>query len=385
MAIPGTIKGKIVDAADYVGKFISTNGHAQQAIPAMHRLSAAGGMYLGWKGGDQMRDAVFANNQISEGEFVEKKKEEIPGPLRFMYHAIDWNPHSDAPSEQWKKILYQSMPAIGAALGTVAGSSAIFHFNGRAAKYAEFKKPNTTLSVMDAEYATGYAQGGIHVFGTSLLGGASATSGLVVPYGMELNTGFYTRNGNAVNLFNRSGGNLAPPKALEERLAKVPFYIQSAIKSGGKISKDWASIFVRNTLKHQFPKDLDTTAKEAKAIDTVHGFLQEIYDKHSKTLNGEELIKKVRKEAETKFGIIKPTYDEKGQIVYHGYDKLIKEDLSLKFEDLVLGNSSRFARAIKEGVSKVTGIGRSTTAEAWQQRIIDQNNSVGTAGRGGIR
>lgn len=372
MAIPGTIKGKIVDAADYVGKFISTNGHAQQSIPAVHRLSAAGGMYLGWKGGDQIRDSVFANNQISEGEFVEKKKEEIPAPLRFMYHSIDWNPHSDAPSDQWKKILYQAMPAIGAAVGTVAGSSAVFQFNGRAANYAKYKNPATTLSVLQADDAALYSESALPLIFTSMLGGASASSIVgVLLFGFSLNAGFYPRNGNAINLGNNSGGNLAASKALAERISKIPFYITSAEKSNGKISPEWAKIFVSRVYKNLFPKHLDTAKKEAEAADIVHNELQKSYDQH-KALGLEGCIKSVSKEIKEKLADIAPTYDERDKILYHGHDKFFQEKLGFKVENAVLGNSSPRARSIRNHASNATGIGKDTTPEAFESHLIRQ-------------
>ena len=381
MAIPGTIKGKIVDAADYVGKFISTNGHAQQAIPAVHRLSAAGGMYLGWKGGDQIRDSVFANNQISEGEFVEKKKEEIPAPLRFMYHSIDWNPHSDAPSDQWKKILYQAMPAIGATLGTVAGSTAIFHFNGRAANFAKYSDPKTRLSMMQTDEAAQYAQAKWPLFLTSLCGGGAATSMLVWPYGFGLNAGFFPRNGNAINMLNQSGGNLGPSKALAERLAKVPFYVKSAENSLGEISKDWANILVQRVLKPLFPNNLNTASKEAEAVQVVHNDFTQAYKhfKETKKLQGEELIEAVSKHMKALMGDAGSNVYKNGE--YQGIDGYVKK-LRYEYKDMVPGNASPRLRKFTDRIAKATGVG--TPSDYYKENYVNHRDAVeATSGIGG--
>lgn len=382
MSLQGTIRSAVIDAMEFGGKFLSTNGHAQQAIPAMHRLSAAGGMYLGWKAGDKVRDSVFGMDQISEGEFIEKKREDISAPLRFLHHSIDWNPHSDAPKDQWKKIVYQAMPAIGATIGTVSGSLGVFQFNGRAANFAKYNNPKTPLSLMQADEAAQYAQAKWPLFATSLFGGASAASMLVVPYGIGLNENFKDRIGNAVNLLNRSGGNLGPAKALAERLAKVPFYVKSAENSGGKLSKDWANIFVKRTFKIQFPNELSTPEKEAEYINDVHNAFEKIY-KECEHLKGEERIKAVSEKMKAKFGDASPIVDEKGKHTLQGYDKYVKEDTKLKAKNFVPGNASPRMRKMHDGIAKKTGIG--IPSESYQKRVMEQwgeSETIGTGGRG---
>ena len=382
MSLQSNITGKASGVGDYVGKFISTNGHAQQALPAMHRAAAAGGMYLGWKAFDKGRDLVFGNDQTSEGVFVDNKREDFPVIVRFLHHSIDWNPHSDAPSDQWKKVLYQTMPAMGAALGTVAGSMSIFHFNGRAAGFAKAKDPKTLLSIMDADNAAQHSQAGWPLFFTSLFGGGSAASMLIYPYGVGLNSNFLLRSGNAINLANRSGGNLGPSKALAERIAKVPFYVKSAMKSGGKISREWAEILVDRAVKPIFSKSLNTPGKVEKAIDVAERKFQRIYTKHSKKLKGESLIEAVSKEMDKTFGNHAPRMDRNGNIIKEGFDKIAPEYLGVKIKDAQFGNASPTARFIKEGTAKWTGIGRDTTAAKWLDRIIDQEKLVSTsAGR----
>ncbi|MEQ1705687.1 MAG: hypothetical protein ABL867_06920 [Rickettsiales bacterium] len=375
MSWQSNITGKAMSASDYVGKFISTNGHAQQTFPAMHRAAAAGGMYLGWKAFDKGRDLVFGNDQTSEGVFVDNKREDYPVIVRFLHHSIDWNPHSDAPSDQWKKVLYQTMPAIGAALGTVTGSMSIFHFNNRASGFAKAKNPKTILSIMQAENATQYAQAGWPIFFTSLFGGGSGASMLVFPYGIGLNTSFYLRNGAANNIANHSGGNLAPPKALVERIAKVPFYVKSAINSGGQVSKDWAKLFMARAVKPILPKSLNTPAKEEEAINTIHNTFQSVYDEHSKTLSGEPLIKAVSEKMHKIFGDPELTLNANGKVDLYGFDKYLHENLGQKLEDVSLGNSSWVARTFKEVTGKV-GIGKDTTAEAFKKRLINQRDSL---------
>lgn len=380
MSLQTNITDKATGFGDYVGRFISTNGHAQQAFPAMHRASAAGGMYMGWKAFDKGRDIVFGNDQTAEGVFVDTKREDVPAPLRFLHHSIDWNPHSDAPSDQWKKVLYQTMPAMGAALGTVIGSMSIFHFNNRASAFTKAKDPKTLLSIMKADSAAQYSQAGVPLFITSLFGGGSAASMLIYPYGIGLNSNFFIRSGNAINLGNRSGGNLGPAKALAERIFKVPFYVKSAMNSGGKVSREWAEIFVHRAVKPIFGNSLNTEEKLDKAIKITHNKFQSIYNKHSRRLKGEALIKAVSKDMEKVFHDPDLTA-KRGKVVYDGFDKFAQKDLGLNLEDAQLGNASWVARVVKEGWAKVSGIGQSTTAGKWQDRLIEQRDSGYTSGR----
>ncbi|GEM_PF-2508949 len=370
------IKGNVVNAGDYVGRFISTNGHAQQAFPAMHRAAAVTGMYLGWKGGDKIRDALFAVNKTSEGGYDEIKREDVPFILRPIYHKIGWTPLSDKPSDKWKEILYDFLPAAGAAAGTVAGSMSIFHFNGRAANIAKYKNPNTIVSFVRADELVQHGQSALPLTITSAFGGFSADSLLIFLQGIGINSTYLAKSGNANNILNHSGGNLGPAKALAERIAKVPFYTKSAINSGGKISEDWAKIFVDRFLKPIFGKNLDTLEKETKAHKIVHNTFQEIYDKHSKTLQGENLIKAVSDEMEIKFGVPELTVGEKGKVIYQGIDKFVQESLGLKMEDVTLGNASPTVRAMHEGWVKFTGLGKSTSAASNQERLVKQRNQI---------
>ena len=113
------------------GRFLEFGGHAQQAIPSQHRLRNAAGMFIGWWALDQVRHVVFGVKMKSEGEYVEIKREDVPAPLQFLYKTIDWDPHSEAPEHQWKKLMYQLFPGVGAGVGAVAGSITAFQGNGR--------------------------------------------------------------------------------------------------------------------------------------------------------------------------------------------------------------------------------------------------------------
>lgn len=371
-----TITSGAKNIGDYVGRFVSSNAHAQQTVPALHRLLSAGGMYIGWLGGDKVRDALFAVNQTSEGEFVEVKREEIPIILRPIYHKIEWNPHSDAPGDQWKKLLHQMLPAATAAAGTLAGSEMVFQMNGRAADFSAAKN-SKEISTVTAHMMAQYPQSRIFSALTALTGGAGGASMLPIAYGAFLNLRFLLANGGKINLGNYAGGNLSPEKALVERLGKVGFYVKSATNSAGKIGEEWSQIFVKEVLDPIFGKSLDTPEKIEKARKIVHGTFQRVYDESWKAdLRGEELIEAVSKKMQKIMGDAKPVLNERNKIEYHGFDKFVQKDLGFNFDDVTLGNSVAIIRTINEWLAKTFGWGKHVSAENLQNILREQRRNA---------
>lgn len=370
-----TITSGVKEIGDYVGRFVSSNAHAQQTIPALHRLLSAGGMYLGWIGGDKVRDALFAVNQTSEGEFVEVKREEVPIILRPIYHKIEWNPHSDAPGEQWKKILHQTLPAATAAAGTLAGSEMVFQMNDRAAGFIAGRK-SKELSLITADRITQYPQSRLFSVLTALTGGAGGASMLPIAYGAFLNLRFLLANGGKINLGNSAGGNLSPEKALTERIGKVAFYVKSATNSAGKIGEEWSQIFVKDVLKPIFGKNLDSPEKEEKIRKIIHGTFQKAYDElWEKGLRGEKLIEEVSNKMHNIMGDAKPVLN-RGRIEYQGFDKYVQKDLGFNFDDITLGNSVSIIRTLTEWLAKTFGWGKNVSAEHHQNIIREQRRNA---------
>jgi hypothetical protein len=361
------------NAGEYLGRFVSSNAHAQQAIPAQHRLLSAGGMFLGWVAGDKVRDAAFGVNQTSEGEFVELKREDIPLILRPIYHTIKWDPQSDAPADKWKKLLHQSIPAVVAAGGTLAGSEMVFQLNGRAAGIMDARNLRNPVSALTADKVVEHGQSFFASIGTALTGGAGASSMLPIVYGALLNLRFLLANGGKINIGNAIGGNVGPEKAIMERMAKVAFYAKSAANKEGKLSKDWAVIYVKEGMKPLFPEKLNTREKEEEAIEIVHKKLQNIYDKHyAKGLRDDNLINAVSDEVKHEMGDAAPTLNKEGKIEYHGFDKLILKDMKYSFDDVKLGNAVPIVRAATELAAEKAGIRKEVSAGAQEERIRNQ-------------
>ncbi|MEK6745705.1 MAG: hypothetical protein AABY33_01555 [Pseudomonadota bacterium] len=377
-------QSKIVDGVkatgEYVGSFISRNGHAQQTVPAQHRLSSIAGMYFGWVGGDKVRDALFAKNQTSEGEFVEVKREDVPLILRPIYHKIEWNPHSEESSEKWKKLLHQTIPAFTAAAGTMAGSALIFQLNGRSAAFKETMrkmKNGEAVGFHEADTATQFGQSGIYTWLAAATAGAGASSAIPILFSLGISGRFAAANAAKINLTNSIGGNLNSERALGERMDKIVFYVKSAINSGGKISRDWSKIFVEQSLEPNFGKVLNVPGEKEKAIDIIHKTVQGIYDKqHKSGLRGEKLIGAVSKEIKNHLGIIKPTINSQGKTEYHGIEKFVREKLGYNFSSAILGNAIPWSRSLNEGFTKLTGIGKGSSAARTEEYIRQQERNA---------
>ncbi len=367
-----TILKNARSSAEWAGKFISANGHAQQNIPAQHRLLSAGGMFIGWLACDKLRDIIFGVNQTSEGEFVEIKRDDVPESLRFLHKAIDWNPNSDAPGDQWKKLAHQMMPAFGAGIGTMAGSLSAFQLNGRANNFAVYKNPRNPISVMQADGAAQYAQSKPFRILTALTGGAAGSSMLVAAYGAMLNLAFATANGAKIFTGNIAKGNAGPAKALAERIEKFPAYVKSAFDGDKKIGKEWSEIFVTKVLEPLFGNELKTKEAQEAARIKVHDTVQNIVNEHIKLgLPQEEAIEKIAKMVKETIGDTTPTVAKDGTIIRSGFDTYLQK-LGLRPENANIGNAIPFARQFNEFLENF-GIGKATSVKSFSARIGQKN------------
>ncbi len=363
-----SIGNGIKNAGDYAGKFLVNGSHAQQALPAQHRLLAAGGMFLGWIAMDKLRDVIFGTNQVSEGEFVDVKREDVPGPLRFLHKTIDWDPCSDAPEEQWKKLAHQMIPAVGAAVGTVVGSMYAFELNGRAQDYVKFKGSKSPLLFMDAEMGAQYANSRSMRILTAATGGFAAASMMPLIYGSFLNMAFASANGARIFTGDLAMGNSGPAKALGGQLGVIPNYVKAALKSNGQVSEAWADGFVKKVLNPMFGKNLKNPEAQAEVRHKIQKILQDAFDKHKgEGLNPDKFAAAVEADMKKIFGNNK---DGKG------FDKAI-EMLGLRKEDAKLGRGIPLVSDFNEFLGKF-GVGKDTNAASWMART-QANKSAATS------
>ncbi|MBY0408463.1 MAG: hypothetical protein K2Q01_12295, partial [Rickettsiales bacterium] len=268
--------------AEFLGKFMANGGHAQQDIPAQHRLLNAGGMFLGWSALDQMRHIMFGLKMKSEGEYEEVKREDVPAPLRFLHKTIDWDPHSETPEHQWKKLVYQFMPGVGAGVGAVAGSMMAFQRNGREQQFktANLKGVNK-LNMMDMDFVSQFSQSTPLRVMAGFFGTFSAASGLTFLYGLFLNNAFASANGAKI-FTGLSKGNMAPHKALDAQLDMVGSYVQQGLKTG-KIDHQWAQEFSDRVLRPLFGHELHTPEQQEKAVKTLQTMVEKSYQRYKNT------------------------------------------------------------------------------------------------------
>lgn len=377
------LKNKIIGAGDYAGKFVAEFSHAQQPVPGQHRLLAAGGMFAGWVALDKLRDIVFGVNQVSEGEYHEIKREDIPAPLRFLHKTIDWNPHSDAPEEQWKKLAHQLIPAIGAAAGTVAGSMLAFEHDGKfvfgekskAHDYSGLKNSKGFMSILNADHGAQYSQSRTMRILTAATGGFSAASMMPLVYGAMLNLSFATANGSRIFAGDIAMGGSASSLAHTKIMGTVDKFAKSVAASGGKGSDAWAEGFVKKVLGPMFSKNLKDPKAQAEVREKIKTLIErEFNTEKGKGLSGEALNKALTDDIKRIFGNSKD-----------GLDKTLVE-LGLDKKDATLGNAIPLVRKLNEFLVKL-GIGKKTGVESWKARttgIAPENDSSSNLGKIGI-
>jgi len=314
------------DILEFPGKFLANGGHAQQDIPSQHRLLNAGGMFAGWWMMDQMRHIVFGVKMKSEGEYVEIKREDVPAALRFLHKSIDWDPLSETPEHQWKKLAYQLFPGVGAGLGATAGSIYAFQRNGREQLY-KGTKTQQALSLLDADFAAQYAQSTPLRLLAAFFGTFSAASGLTFMYGFFLNPAFASANGAKIFAGSLAKGNLAPHKAVPAQLEALGSYVQEAVKTG-KVSNAWAAQFAERILQPLFGHELKSPEAQAQAVKTLQGIVEESYQKFNVSGKpAKEIAEAVTKDLSAKLG--------KG-----GIEKTLKTHFGLDAKKAKVGNAN---------------------------------------------
>ena len=343
MASGNTIGKTLMKPLEYAGKFLANSGHAQQDIPSQHRLLNAGVMFGGWWALDQVRHIAFGLKMKSEGEYVDVPIEEVPVPLRFLHKTIDWDPHSEAPEHQWKKLMYQMLPGVGAGAGAAMGSIYAFQRNGREQIY-KATIAQKTLSLLDADYAAQYAQSTPLRALSAFFGTFSAASGLTFMYGLFLNPAFAAANGAKIFTGSLSKGNAGPVKAVEAQLEMVGSYVQEALKTG-KMNDALSEQFVERVLQPLFGHELQSAESQAKAVKTLQGIVEKSYQKFA--ANGKpakEIAEAVTKDLAAKLG--------KG-----GLDATLINEFGLDPKNATLGNANPIIRQF-HGYLNSIGIGK---------------------------
>jgi len=359
--------GSILDAVKkpfvYAGEFLANGAHAQQTLPSQHRLRSAGGMFIGWVAMDKMRDYIFGVTQKSEGEYVEIPLAEVPPPFRFLYKSIDWNPHSDEPKEQYKKILYQFIPMIGASLGTIAGSMSAFGpvgplsgqlgANGREGQFNNFTK-SKTLNLLEADMSAQYAQAKTFRIMTALFGGFSAASMLNIVYGVMLNSAFVIANG--ARVFGFGGGlemgNMGPAKAADALVSGVSHYVKAFEKGDKEALNKFSSIFEKRVLEPLF--SIKDPKKQEEVRNLIKGLVEKSYETH-KNLKAGELETAVAADMKKTLGTL---------------DRATLEKLGLHLEDATLGKAFWPGAKVKEFLEKIGLISKEKTTESYMKRVL---------------
>ena len=279
-------KAKLSQAARFPGEFLANSGHAQQAIPSQHRLLNAGGMVVGWWALDKVRDIAFGYTQKTEGEYVEIKREEVPALLRFLHKSVDWDPNSDAPNDQWKKIAYQVLPGVGGGVGAVAGSMYAFERSGRGQEFRAMKG-SKSLNMFDADFMAQYS----HSNPLRVLAGVAATfssaSGLTFLYGFFLNAAFASANGAKVFTGSLKKGNLGVAKAADAILGKYSKNAH-ALENEGAVKK-----FMESVIEPMFGKNAhEHEAEIHKVIKQTMDHSHELYNTAVKEAEANRLVAK---------------------------------------------------------------------------------------------
>lgn len=397
------IKRGAVNHIEKAAKFLQSGAHAQQAIPAQHRLLAAACMFVGWFALDKMRDIIFGVNQLTEGEYEEIKREDVPAPLRFLHKTVDWNPHSDAPDDQWKKVAYQLFPAIGAGVGTVAGSMYAIERVGRTQNFMDTlkKKP---YALLDADWLAQNVQAKPLRVLTAITGAFSAASMAPLIYGAMLNLSFATATGGRIFTGNLKYGNANPDRNMKTLLGNLSEYVKDAINKDGKISNKWAEGVVDRVLRPLFKKDLQDPKKQAEVRESIHNILKGTFEKYSK-LKPEEfaenpVLQKLM-EAKKIENVSKLTdKDIRGLVVdavsadikevfgnnSNGFDKTLAK-LGLDINDAKVGNAIPFAREFNDFLVKIRVRENEASSKSFADKVLlrreQQNpNTIGMAGVG---
>ncbi|MEI6729959.1 MAG: hypothetical protein WCL30_01765 [Pseudomonadota bacterium] len=198
----------IVDKLKQTPEYLAKGIHVIQPKPSMHRLSNVIGMCLGFVGFKYFADIMFGHTitnsdktDIPGNKYRKIKAEDVPIVFRWLHGIVEYNPFSDDPKDQWLKATHQMIPAIGGAVGAVAGSAAYFgsSYSGKRADMIkglmDKASKGETLTPVEANAVSAFEQGGKWRLAAGATAWLSAASGLTFLYGVALNTAFWLQNG----------------------------------------------------------------------------------------------------------------------------------------------------------------------------------------------
>lgn len=274
-------------------------------MPSMHRLLNVLGMVGGFASTQYLSNIIFGC-KINGSKYEEIKKEDVPKPLQFLCGIVPYNPFSDAPRDQWLKVLHQMLPAMGGAVGAVKGSEVFFTaINGREKDYNKWAQQDS-LHPLVADATASFAQGKQWRKLAGATAWVSSATGLTVLYGVALNAAFMLCNGAKISSFkllrtltnNPSTQGAAPEKALSAVLEGTERTLRSGDAHG------LASTLVESTIEPL--KQMTEHEKEA-----LVGKLRSVFEQNAtQGATAEELAKLMKHEinetlAKTELGAVR--------------------------------------------------------------------------------
>lgn len=281
---PFNVSGKALTAAEFVAKgFHAIPKHNKdnplKNFPSAHRLLNVVGMVTGFASAQYLSNIIFGC-KINGSNCEEIPKEKVPAPLRFLHGIVEYNPFSDAPRDEWLKVLHQMIPAVAGAVGAVKGSEVFFKFhNGREKDFVR-NLAKTSLSPLEENSVTSFAQGKIWRNLAGATAWFSSASGLTVLYGLALNNAFLLCNdaktmagaaeitgAKFLRKFSNTTSELphGPEKALQDMLRSTEKALRDSTNPaiGEKAGEEYAKRLVGSVFE---PMIKDSTPQERDAL-----------------------------------------------------------------------------------------------------------------------
>lgn len=177
------------------------NPNPLKAQPALHRFFNVIGMMSGFVGVKYVADIMYGH-RINGSKHEIIAKDAVPFVLRPLHGIIKANPHSDAKRDKELTIVHKMLPAVGGAVGAIAGSTYFFSQNGTSQRIKGMIEKlakdeglsDVEKAVMNASIKT-YRQGKLWRVAAGATAWPSSVSGLTgLLYGTSLNTAFWLGN-----------------------------------------------------------------------------------------------------------------------------------------------------------------------------------------------
>ena len=169
------------------------NENPLKTLPVMHRLFNIFGMVFGFSAAKYIADITFGC-KVNGGSYEKIAREDVPWILKPLHNSLEYNPFSDAPKDQWRKVAHQMMPAIGGAVGAVGGSGFFFNNNGVAQNMAALRAKGDNIDPAEKAALESFDKGKRYRIGAGATAWLSAASGLTWLYGFFLNKAFLLCN-----------------------------------------------------------------------------------------------------------------------------------------------------------------------------------------------